>query len=435
MSTVTVGIIGVMVLLLVMLLKIMPIGSAMGLLGFIGFSYIVTVKAASYTAVSDFISTFTSYNFIVIPLFIFMGQLLFNAGIGKRLYYVAHKWLGHLPGGLAIATIGGCAGFAAISGSAIATAATIGTVALTEMRSYKYNPALATGSVAAGGTLGVLIPPSVTFIIYGILVEESIGKLFIAGILPGMLLASLFMITIYVLVRYDPRLAPAPATKATWKERLKSLTGVLETLALFVLVMGGLFAGFFTPTEAAAVGACGALILALVRKRITRQGIIDSFFEALRTSCMVLIIIAGATIFNHFLAVTKIPLILADWISGLPISPMGVLALIALMYLIGGCVVEALPLILLTVPIFFPVVKTLGFDPIWFGVVIVLLGQVGMITPPVGVNVFVIAGVAKDVPLQTIFRGVIPFVLAMMICIIILMVFPQISLFLPNLIK
>ena len=349
MSTVTVGIIGVMVLLLVMLLKIMPIGSAMGLLGFVGFSYLVSVKAASYTAVSDFISTFTSYNFIVIPLFIFMGQLLFNAGIGKRLYYVAHKWLGHLPGGLAIATIGGCAGFAAISGSAIATAATIGTVALTEMRSYKYDPALATGSVAAGGTLGVLIPPSVTFIIYGILVEESIGKLFIAGILPGMLLASLFMITIYVLVRYDPRLAPAPATKATWKERLKSLTGVLETLALFVLVMGGLFAGFFTPTEAAAVGACGALILALVRKRITRQGIVDSFFEALRTSCMVLVIIAGATIFNHFLAVTKIPLILADWISGLTIPPMAVLALIALMYLIGGCVVEALPLILLTV--------------------------------------------------------------------------------------
>ena len=435
MSTVTIGIIGVIVLLLVMLLKIMPIGSAMGLLGFIGFSYLVSVKAASYTAVSDFFSTFTSYNFSVIPLFIFMGQLLFNAGIGQRLYYVAHKWLGHLPGGLAIATIGGCAGFAAISGSAIATAATIGTVALTEMRSYRYNSALATGSVAAGGTLGVLIPPSVTFIIYGILVEESIGKLFIAGILPGMLLSSLFMITIYVAVRYDPRLAPAPATKAAWKERLKSLTGVLETLALFVLVMGGLFAGFFTPTEAAAVGACGALILALARNRITWQGIVDSFFEALRTSCMVLVIIAGATIFNHFLAVTKIPLILADWISGLPISPMAVLALIALMYLIGGCVVEALPLILLTVPIFFPVVKALGFDPIWFGVVIVLLGQVGMITPPVGVNVFVIAGVAKDVPLQTIFRGVIPFVLAMIICIIILMAFPQISLFLPNLIK
>lgn len=435
MSPITVGIIGIVVLVLIMLLKIMPIGTAMALLGFIGFSYLVSIRGAYHTTVADFFSVFTSYNLTVIPLFIFMGQILFNAGIGKRLYHVAYKWLGHLPGGLAIATIGACAGFAAISGSAIATAATIGTVSLAEMRRYKYSQALASGSVAAGGTLGVLIPPSVTFIIYGILVEESIGKLFIAGILPGLLLASLFTCTIYVMVKINPSISPTPGIMPSWKERVSVLTGVLETLALFVLVMGGLFAGFFTPTEAAAIGACGALILASLRRQLNWQGIVRSFFEALRTSCMVMVIIAGATVFNHFLAVTRIPYGLASWISGLPISPMAVLVVIALMYLIGGCVVEALPLIIITVPIFFPVVQSLGFDPIWFGVMIVLLGQVGMITPPVGINVFVIAGVAKDIPLQTIFRGVVPFVLAMIICIIILMIFPKITLFLPNLMR
>jgi tripartite ATP-independent transporter DctM subunit len=301
------------------------------------------------------------------------------------------------------------------------------------MRRYKYDQALASGSVAAGGTLGVLIPPSVTFIIYGILVEESIGKLFIAGILPGLLLVSLFICTIYVMVKINPSISPTSGIMPSWKERVSVLTGVLETLALFVLVMGGLFAGFFTPTEAAAIGACGALILASLRRQLNWQGIVRSFFEALRTSCMVMVIIAGATIFNHFLAITRIPYELASWIGGLPISPMAIFVVIALMYLIGGCVVEALPLIIITVPIFFPVVQALGFDPIWFGVVVVLLGQVGMITPPVGVNVFVIAGVAKDIPLQTIFRGVMPFVLAMIICILILMAFPKITLLLPNL--
>ena len=426
MSPITIGIIGIVVLVLIMLLKIMPIGTAMALLGFIGFSYLVSLRGAYHTTVVDFFSVFTSYNLTVIPLFIFMGQILFNAGIGKKLYHVAYKWLGHLPGGLAIATIGACAGFAAISGSAIATAATIGTVSLAEMRRYKYSQALASGSVAAGGTLGVLIPPSVTFIIYGILVEESIGKLFIAGILPGLLLASLFTCAIYVMVKIKPSISPTPGIMPSWKERVSVLTGVLETLVLFVLVMGGLFAGFFT---------CGALILASLRRQLNWQGIVRSFFEALRTSCMVMVIIAGATVFNHFLAITRIPYGLASWISGLPISPMAILAVIALMYLIGGCVVEALPLIIITVPIFFPVVQTLGFDPIWFGIMIVLLGQIGMISPPVGINVFVIAGVAKDIPLQTIFRGVVPFVLAMIICIIILMIFPEITLFLPNLMR
>ncbi|MBU2498251.1 MAG: TRAP transporter large permease [Proteobacteria bacterium] len=431
MSSVTLGIAVLILLLFVMLFRIMPIGTAMALLGFIGFGYLVTFKAAYYTAVSDFYSTFTNYNFTVIPLFIFMGQILFNAGIGRKLYAVAYKWLGHLPGGLAIATIGGCAGFAAISGSAIATAATLGAVSLGEMRRYKYDLALATGAVAAGGTLGVLIPPSVTFIVYGILVEESIGKLFIAGILPGLLLTALFMLTVFVHVILSPTMALRSELKVTWGERIRALTGVGETLLLFLLVMGGLFAGFFTPTEAAAVGAFGALVITVVRREISWAGILTSFLEALRTSCMVMVIIAGATVFNHFIAVTKIPFVLADWIGGLAIHPMAVMGFIGVMYLIGGCVVEALPLILLTVPIFFPVVKTLGFDPIWFGVFIVVVGQIGMISPPVGINCFVVAGVAKDVPLQTIFRGVMPFILAMLVCTVILMIFPKIALILP----
>jgi tripartite ATP-independent transporter DctM subunit len=300
------------------------------------------------------------------------------------------------------------------------------------MRRYDYDPALATGTVAAGGTLGVLIPPSVTFIVYGILVEESIGKLFIAGILPGLLLSALFVVTILIHVHRSPTMVLKPDVTVTWKDRWCSLSGVVETLLLFSVVIGGLFAGLFTPTEAAGVGACGALIITMVRRTIGWKGIIRSFFESLRTACMVMVIIAGATVFNHFIAVTKIPLALAAWIGGLPVPPIIVLAFILLMYLIGGCVVEALPLILLTVPIFFPVVQALGYDPIWFGVLIVVVGQIGMITPPVGINCFVVAGVAKDVPLHIIFRGVFPFILAMIVCATVLVMFPQISLVLPR---
>jgi tripartite ATP-independent transporter DctM subunit len=430
MSPITTGVIGIVALLVIMFLR-MPIGAAMALVGFIGFSYLVSLEAALNVAVTDIWTTFSSYSFTVIPLFILMGQVLFNTGVSRRLYSTAYKWLGHLPGGLCIATIGACAGFAAICGSAVATAATMGTVSLPEMRRYKYDMSLATGTVAAGGTLGILIPPSVTFIIYGILVEQSIGKLFIAGIFPGLLLAGLFMGVIYILTRRNLSLGP-PGARATWRERMTSLTGVGETLALFALVMGGLFAGFFTPTEAAGIGAGGAFVLSLVRRELTWRGIISSLLESLRTSCMVLVIIAGATIFGHFLAVTKIPFEFAGWISGLPIPPVAIMLFIGFMYLVGGCVMEALPLIILTVPIFYPVCIAQGFDPIWFGVWIVVLGQIGMLTPPVGMNIFVVSGVAKDVPLEDIFRGVVPFILAMLVCVIILLAFPQIALFLPH---
>ena len=431
MSSITVGIIGLGILFLIMFLRV-PIGVAMALVGIIGFSYLVSVEGALHVAAAEVYSMFFSYSLTPVALFIFMGQIVFRSGVGERLYRTVYSWLGHLGGGLSMATIGACAGFAAICGSPTASVATMGTVCLPEMKRYNYDPALATGCVAAGGTLGILIPPSVTFIVYGILVEESIGKLFIAGIFPGLLLAGLFIVTIFVITRRNPRLGP-PGTRATWRERLVSLTGVWEMLVLFALVMGGLFAGLFTPTEAGALGAFGALILGLVERRLTRRELIMSLFETLRTTSMVFVILAGTSILGRFLAVTKIPFELAGWVSELPVSPMAIFAVIVLMYIIAGCVIEALPLIMLTVPIFFPVVVALGFDPIWFGVIIVLVAQMGLITPPVGVSAYVIKGVAPDVPLGTIFRGAITFLPAMVICVIILMAFPQIALFLPNL--
>ena len=431
MSSITVGIIGLGILFLIMFLRV-PIGVAMALVGIIGFSYLVSVEGALHVAAAEVYSMFFSYSLTPVALFIFMGQIVFRSGVGERLYRTVYSWLGHLGGGLSMATIGACAGFAAICGSPTASVATMGTVCLPEMKRYNYDPALATGCVAAGGTLGILIPPSVTFIVYGILVEESIGKLFIAGIFPGLLLAGLFIVTIFIITRRNPRLGP-PGTRATWRERLISLTGVWEMLALFALVMGGLFAGLFTPTEAGALGAFGALILGLVERRLTRRELIMSLFETLRTTSMVFVILAGTSILGRFLAVTKIPFELAGWVSELPVSPMAIFAVIVLVYIIAGCVIEALPLIMLTVPIFFPVVVALGFDPIWFGVIIVLVAQMGLITPPVGVSAYVIKGVAPDVPLGTIFRGAITFLPAMVICVIILMAFPKIALFLPNL--
>ena len=431
MSSITVGIIGLGIVFLIMFLRV-PIGVAMALVGIIGFSYLVSVEGALHVAAAEVYSMFFAYSLTPVALFIFMGQIVFRSGVGERLYRTVYSWLGHLGGGLSMATIGACAGFAAICGSPTASVATMGTVCLPEMKRYNYDPALATGCVTAGGTLGILIPPSVTFIVYGILVEESIGKLFIAGIFPGLLLAGLFIVTIFVITKRNPRLGP-PGARATWRERLVSLTGVWEVLVLFALVMGGLFAGLFTPTEAGALGAFGALILGLVERRLTRQEFITSLFETLRTTSMVFVILAGTSILGRFLAVTKIPFELAGWVSELPASPMAIFAVIVLVYMIAGCVIEALPLIMLTVPIFFPVIVALGFDPIWFGVIIVLVSQMGLITPPVGVSAYVIAGVAKDVPLGTIFRGAIAFLPAMAACVIILMAFPQIALFLPNL--
>jgi C4-dicarboxylate transporter, DctM subunit len=433
MSPTTIGIIG-LVALVVLIFTRMPIGFLMAIVGFIGFSAIVNVNAASTLLAKDLVAVFSSYNLTVIPLFVLMGQIAFHTGISRRLFDTAYKFIGHWPGGLAIATVGACAGFAAICGSTNATAATMGSTCLPEMKRYNYDPGLACGVVAAAGSLGILIPPSVIFIVYGILTEQSIGKLFISGVIPGIMLATLFVITILIWVRLKPELAPR-GPKTTFKEKLMSLAGTGETLLLFILVMGGLFTGLFTPTEAGAVGAFGALAIALVRRTITWKAFLQSLMETTRISCMIMMIVAGATVFGHFLAISRIPFDIANSILGLDLPHAVIMIMIVAIYILGGCFLDSLALIMLTIPIFYPVVVQLGYDPIWFGVIIVMVTQIGVITPPVGVNVYVVHGVARDVPMYAIFRGAMPLLIALIIGTLLLIPFPQLALFLPGLIK
>lgn len=433
MTPETVGIIGIAALLILIFSR-MPVGFVMALVGFVGFGSLVNFNAALNLIARDVFDVFGSYNLTVIPLFVLMGQLAFHSGISSRLFDAAYKFIGHLPGGLAMASIGACAGFSAICGSTNATAATMAAAALPEMKRYGYKPGLATGVVAAGGSLGILIPPSVIFIVYGIMTQQSIGKLFVAGILPGTLLTLLFMATIALWVTLKPELAPK-GPRFTLREKIASLSGLVETLILFIIIMGGLFIGFFTPTEAGAVGAFATLAIAVVRRQIDWKGFTAALVESTRISCMILVIVMGATIFGHFLAVTRIPFEIAGWISGLKLSSWMIMMFIILAYLVGGCLIDSLALIMLTVPIFFPVVNHLGYDPIWFGVVIVLITQIGVITPPVGINVYVVSGVARDVPLGVIFRGVLPLLAALVVGTFLLIPFPQIALFLPALMK
>lgn len=433
MSVTVIGLIGIVCLVLLLFSK-MPVGFVMAFLGVIGFSYVKGVNAGLNLLAKDIFDTFSGYDLTVIPLFIFMGQIAFHSGISKRLYDAVYVFMGHYRGGLAIATIGACAAFSTVSGSTNATAATMAMITLPEMRRYKYDMALATGTVAAGGSLGILIPPSVIFIIYGILTEQSIGKLFAAGILPGILLAALFVLTIYLVVWRNPELAPQ-GTRATFFQRVISLSGIIEALIIFALVMGGLFKGFFTPTEAAAVGAFLTLMIAVIRRQLSWAHLMQSLSETTKISCMVMTIVAGAVVFGHFMAITRIPFALANWVGALALPKYAVMSVIILMYMAGGCFMDSLAMIMLTIPIFYPVVMDLGFDPIWFGVIIVLVTEMGVVTPPVGVNVYVVHGIAKDVPLETIFKGAFPFMLALFTCIAILLAFPQIATFLPNLIR
>ncbi len=430
MSEVTVGIIGIVVLLAIFLLG-MPVGFTMAFVGLAGFCYLVSMPAGLSILARDVFATFSSYSLTVIPMFIFMGAIAFASGMSRRLYDAGYVIFGQRRGGLAIATIAACAGFAAMCGSTNATAAAMGRVALPEMKRYNYDDSLATGSVAAAGSLGILIPPSTIFIVYGILTGESIGKLFIAGVLPGLLLATLFVAVVFLLCLRNPSLAPAGAP-TSWKEKIAGLTGMMEMLVLFVLVIGGLFLGLFSPTQAGAVGAAGALVIGLARRQLTWQGFLFAITDTLRITCMVMVIVAGAIVFGHFIAIAKIPLILSDWVGGLPLPTMAIMGLIILMYLVGGCFMDALALITLTIPIIFPLVISLGFDPIWFGVIIVIVTEMGVITPPVGVNVYVIKGIAEDVPLETIFKGIMPFLIALVVAVAILLAFPQIATFLPS---
>jgi tripartite ATP-independent transporter DctM subunit len=433
MTPVTTGIVGFLVLITLMFLRI-PVAFVMAMVGFVGFGVLVSWPASLSLLARDFFSIFSSYNLTVIPLFILMGQVAHYSGISGRLFNAAHKFIGHLPGGLAIATIGACSFFAAICGSTTATSATMATVALPQMKKYNYDPALATGVVAAGGTLGILIPPSTIFIIYGIMTEQSVGRLFVAGVLPGILLAVLFSLVILIWSRLQPDLCDQ-APKTTWKEKFASLTGVIETIILFVIVMGGLFIGLFTPTEAAGIGALGTYLIALIGRNLTWRSFLRSLIETVRISCMIMVIVAGATVFGHFLAVTTIPTEIGAWVAGLSVPPAAVMALIILTYLFLGCLMDSLAMIMLTIPVFYPVVNTLGYDPIWFGVIIVLVGGMGVITPPVGINAYVVAGIARDVPLQVIFKGSLYLMSAMIILTILLLFFPEIALYLPSLMR
>jgi C4-dicarboxylate transporter DctM subunit len=431
MTPLTVGFIGIAILF-VLLFMGMPIGIAMGLVGFAGFTFLRGLDSALGVLTTVPYTTFASYSFSVVPLFILMGAFCFHAGLSKDLYNTVYRWLGHLRGGLALATVGACAGFAAVSGSSVATAATMGTVALPEMKRYGYDSALATGSVAAGGTIGILIPPSVGLIVYGIIAEQSIGKLFLAGFIPGVLEAVFYIITIFIMCRINPQLGP-PGPRSSWRERIGSLKNTWIILLLFFLVLGGLYFGIFTPAEAGGMGAFGAFIFALGRRKLGWQVFVDSLFETLRNTAMILIIVLGAMILGYFLAISRVPFMIADAIVGLEMNRYIVLTFILVFLLFLGTVIDAPAMILLITPIFYPVATKLGFDPIWFGIIVVRMCEMALITPPVGLNVFVIKGVAKDVPMYTIFRGIIPFLMADACHIALLIAFPQLSLFLPNL--
>ncbi len=431
MSATAIGVLGIVILVAAFFSR-MPVAYVMTLVGYIGFSVIISPKAGLALLSRDIYDVYSSYGLTVIPLFVLMGQFAFNAGIGRKLYESAYAFLGSIRGGLAMATVAACTAFGAVCGSSPATAATMATVGLPEMKRYGYGNRLASGSVASGGGLGMLMPPSVVLIVYGILTEQSIGALFVAGIIPAIFITICFVVAVSVYTMLRPKEGPAGEV-IPWRAKLRSLANMSETLAVFILVMGGLFEGWFTPGEAGAVGALGVLAAALVRRRLDWQGFIKSLYETLRTSCMVLLLVAGAVIFGHFLAVTRIPFQVASWVGSLDWPAWGIIAVIVGVYLIGGCFIDALALIMLTIPIFYPIVTGLGYDPIWFGIIIVLVTQMGVITPPVGINVYVVSGIHREIPLEDIFRGALPFLIALIVGTAVLVMFPQMVLYLPEL--
>lgn len=425
MSMLHIGLLGIAVLF-VLLAASMPVGFAMTVVGVVGFAAVVNGSAALNMLVTDYYDTFCNYGLTVIPLFVFMGQVAFHTGISKKLFAAAQCWFGWLRGGLAMATVGACAAFGAICGSGPATAATMAAVALPEMKRYRYHPGFAAGTVAAGGSLGMMIPPSVVFIVYGIMTEQSIGKLFIAGVVPGLMIGVLFMLIIGLLCRVRPALASA-ASSVSWAARIRSLSGTVEMILLFALVMGGMFVGWFTPTEAAAVGAAGVLVLTALSRKLSVRMVTMALFETLRTSCMVLVIVAGATVFGHFLQITNVPTELATWMANLPLPGWGIMLVVIGFYLLAGAFLDALALVMLTVPIFYPVILQLGYDPIWFGVMIVLVTQMGVISPPVGVNVYVVSGMDRTVPMPSVFKGALPFLAGLVLAALLLLIFPEIA--------
>jgi tripartite ATP-independent transporter DctM subunit len=432
MDPITVGVLGT-VLLVVLLLMGMPIAFMMMLVGTIGIWKLSALSAALPIVAQTVYSVASHYPYTIIPLFIVMGSFAGAAGITRKLYVTFDKWFRRLPGGLGVATIAACAGFAALSGSSVAAAAAMGNVALPEMRRFGYAPRLAAGVVAAGGTLSFLIPPSLGFVVYGMLTEQSIGKLLISGILPGIALSIAYSMVVIGWVIINPALAPTSTEKVTFKEKVVALKGIWETALVFFIVMGGIYLGFINPTEAGAVGAFALLIIAVMKGRLSRQTLVSCLLEATRITVMVLFLVAGATVFSYFLALSTIPAQISAWIAGLEVSRHVVLAIIIMIYLFLGCFLDSISMMVLTLPVVFPVIVSLNFHPIWFGVVTVLMMEAGLITPPVGLNVYTLAGIARDVPMAEIFKGAAPFLLSIILIVVTLILFPDIALFLPGL--
>jgi tripartite ATP-independent transporter DctM subunit len=416
-----------------MMLRV-PVGMAMGLVGVTGFGYIVGMTPALKQVGITSMRTVTDYNFAVVPMFLLMGAFATTSGMSRELFRAGNAFLGHLRGGLGIATIAACGGFAAICGSSVATAATFSKVAYPEMRRFNYPQSFATGVIAAGGTLGIMIPPSTVFAVYGLITEQDVGKLFVAGVLPGILAVAMYMITITIIGYAKPGYLPV-GVKSSGAEKLAALKDVWATLLLFAFVIGGIYGGLFTATEAAGMGAGGAFIIGVVRGRLSLADIRRSLLEATRTTAAVFTILIGALLFGYFLTVTQTPQNITTFLTGLGLGKYGVLVLIMLMYLVLGCLMDALAMIILTVPIIFPVIIALGFDPIWFGVLIVMTVELGLIHPPVGMNIFVIKSVVEDVKISTIFYGVLPFIITDILRLAILIAFPIIALYLPSQMK
>ena len=429
MNEITVGIMALALLLLLFATGI-ELGFAMALVGFGGFAYLNGFHPAMQLVARDIYDVITNYGYTVFPLFILMGQIGFNSGIAVRLYDAAHRFVGHIPGGLAMATVIGATAFKTICGSAAATAATFASVAIPEMDRYGYDRRLSTGIVATVGTLGCIIPPSVVLIVYGILTEQSIGQLFLAGIIPGLIIALFFMGIIYGWVKINPKIAPM-SERSTWKARMRSLPEVGWIILVFFLVTGGIMEGFFTPTEAGAMGTFAVLVLVMVKRNITFIGYVKSVAEALSTAGMILMLIIGSVILGHFIAVTNIPQNTADWLGALPLNRYAIMVMICLVYLLGGSFIDDLAFMILATPIFYPTILKLGFNPIWFGILIGVVVMIGVVIPPVAVCVFVVKNITKE-PIGRIYRGVTPFLISLVAVWGLLFVFPQLALWLPS---
>ena len=428
------------VFLLVLIALKIPIAFAMGIVGLIGYGLEVGWDPAMAMAATVTFETGLSYGLSVVPLFILMGNFVTRAGLSDELYQASYAFLGHRRGGLAMATIVACGGFGAVCGSSLATAATMSKVALPPMRKFGYSDSLATGAIAAGGTLGILIPPSVILVIYGIMTESDIGKLFVAGIVPGILGVLLYIVAVTVVVRVNPDSGP-PGERTSWRTRLVALKDVWGVLLLFTIVIGGIYGGVFTPTEAAGIGASGSFFFALARKRLNLSSLMDVVADSVRTTAMIFTVLIGALMFSNYINVAGLPDELTEWVISLNLTPILVVIIIMGVYLVLGCVLESLSMILLTVPVFYPLVASLDFgtmiDPelvlIWFGIVVVVITEISLITPPVGLNVFVLKSVLPDIKLSTIFKGVTPFWCVDIVRLLLLIMIPMISLWLPSL--